>query len=570
MHIATDDQGLQALLCAAEHWLAEDPDDVTRRHVRTQMRAARGGQQEAVDELADEFRGPLAFGTAGLRAALGPGPARMNRVVVCRAAAGIAEWLHGRGETGRPVIIGHDARHGSARFALDSAQVLAASGFEVHLVEQAAPTPLIAFGVRHLGACAGIVVTASHNPAGDNGYKVYDASGSQIIPPSDEQIAACIAHASELPLARLRRSDSWTPAGPALFDAYLHRISSLLADKDPREVRWVHTAMHGVGASVLRRAARVTGLPEPVEVPEQEQPDPDFPTLPFPNPEEPGAMALAIALAQRTGADVAIATDPDADRCAVAIPERQGWRQLTGNELGALLADDAMRRGQPGVLARSVVSGSQIDAIAAAHDRELVITPTGFKWIGRVPRLAFGYEEAIGYCCDPAQVADKDGISASVIVLRLAAELKAEGQQLCDRLDEIDERYGVHITSQLAWRVADRRLIDDTMNSLRRTPWSELASGPVGMRDLLGGGDGLSGINALEFTRTGLRVFVRPSGTEAKLKCYLEVEVPPAVSEVLEERRAEGRRTMTALRSQVQALIGLPPDGAGAMDTANQ
>lgn len=549
---------LATLLEEARNWLAEDPDDTTRGVLRQQLDSATRGEDPAIELLAEEFSGPLAFGTAGLRAPLGPGPARMNRVVVSRAAAGIAEWLAGRGATGGPVLIGHDARHGSARFALDSAQILAAAGFDVRLVEQPVPTPVIAFGVRRLHACAGIVVTASHNPAPDNGYKVYDGSGSQIIAPSDEEISACIVRASARPPAELARSDSWQAAGPQLLDDYLERIASLLADKDPRDVRWVHTAMHGVGAAPMIRAAARIGLPGPLEVAEQREPDPDFPTLPFPNPEEPAAMDLAMALAARNDADVAVATDPDADRCAIAVPGPDGWRRLTGNELGSLLADDAVRRGQPGVLARSVVSGTQIDSIAARGGRPLVITPTGFKWIGRVPDLAFGYEEALGYCCDPAVVADKDGISASVVVLRLVAELKAQGHSLTDRLDDIDRSHGVHVTSQLAWRVADRTLIEGVMGTLRRTPPVELAGAPVGTHDLLPGGDGLPPIDALEFSRPGLRVFVRPSGTEAKLKCYLEVVVDPAgTGEDLRTARVRGRVAMTALREEVNAIVGL-------------
>lgn len=553
-----DEDELAALLDEAGRWLADDPDESTRQTLRAQIAAAAHGGPAAIEVLADEFSSRLVFGTAGLRAPLGPGPARMNRVVVCQAAAGIAQWLTNLGAVGRPVLVGHDARHGSARFALDSAQILAGAGCDVRLVEEPVPTPMIAFGVRHLHACAGIVVTASHNPAADNGYKVYDASGSQIIPPSDEQISQCIERAARRPLTELVRSDSWRQLGPLLVEAYLARIASLLGDKDPRDVRWVHTAMHGVGAAPLTQAAARTGLPTPLEVTPQREPDPEFPTLPFPNPEEPGAMDLAIALAERRDADVAIATDPDADRCAIALPGPTGWRRLTGNELGSLLADDAVRRGQPGVLARSVVSGSQIDSIAAADGRTLVVTPTGFKWIGRVHDLAFGYEEALGYCCDPKLVADKDGISASIVVLRLVAELKAEGHSLADRLDDIDLRHGVHATSQLAWRVGDRALIGTTMTALRRTAPATLAGGPVTARDLLPGSDDLPTIDALEFWRPGLRVFVRPSGTEAKLKCYLEVVVDPGeTARDLARARARASAVMSALRSDVQELVGL-------------
>ncbi|MFT8396732.1 phospho-sugar mutase, partial [Propionibacterium sp.] len=486
----------------------------------------------------------------------------LTRGGVGRAGAGVAAGGRAREGAGAWGVMGHDARHGAARCARDSTEVMAAAGLDVVLVEDPVPTPVIAFGVRHLGAAAGIVVTASHNPAADNGYKVYDDSGSQIIPPSDLEISGLIEQACATPPKDLARSDDWRRAGPELVDAYCAAAVSLASPQaggsPDAELRWVHTAMHGVGAELVTRVSAEAGFPEPIEVPEQAAPDPDFPTLPFPNPEEPGAMDLAMALARGTGADLAIATDPDADRCAVAIPGPTGWRRLTGDELGSVLADDAVRRGAPGVLARSVVSGSQIDSIAAAASRNLVTTPTGFKWIGRVPELAFGYEEAIGYCCDPAHVADKDGISATVAVLRTATALKAEGRTLGDRLDEIDRAHGVHLTSQVAWRVDDHERISAAMALLRSQPRTTLGGVPVSRRDLLVAAGTMPAIDALEFSRPGVRVFVRPSGTEPKLKCYLEIIADPSHDGGdLEICRARASQAMSALRAEVATLVDL-------------
>lgn len=484
--------------------------------------------RSALAAIESAFAGTLQFGTAGLRGQLGPGPARMNRVVVTRAAAGFARWLQDEGIAEGRVIVGYDARHKSADFALDTAQIFAGAGYDVLLTDEPTPTPLIAFGIQHYGCVAGIVVTASHNPPQDNGYKVYLGDGSQIVPPVDGQIAARIAEVATEDLAALPRSDERTIIGDDLRDAYVTRVQQLVGSDAPTDVRWVHTSMHGVGARVVRQAARTLGFPKPIEVSEQSSPDPDFPTVSFPNPEEPGAIDLALALARHAEADVVIANDPDADRCAVATNMDGDWRMLTGDELGALLGDDAIRRGVPGTLANSIVSSTLLRTMARDAGREHQTTLTGFKWIGRVPSLAFGYEEAIGYCCDPQAVPDKDGISAGMTVLRIAAELKAEGRTLQNRLDDIARYYGVYATSQLAVRVADLSIIAQAMARLRGNPPATLLDEPVTVVDLLPGSPELPPTDAIELTGQRVHVVARPSGTEPKLKCYFEVRMEPA------------------------------------------
>jgi phosphoglucomutase/phosphomannomutase, alpha/beta/alpha domain II len=419
------------------------------------------------------------------------------------------------------------------------------------------PTPLVSFGIRRYGCVAGIVVTASHNPAADNGYKVYLGDGSQIIPPTDTQIAARIAAHPVDSLARLPRSDSYKVMCDQITRDYVARGAGLVPEGAAREITWVHTAMHGVGARTLRELTRAAGFPPAHEVPEQAEPDPDFPTVAFPNPEEPGAIDMALALAGRTGADLVVANDPDADRCAVAAVVDDRWRMLTGDELGLLLADHMIRRGAKGVLASSVVSSGALAALAAARGRDHVTTLTGFKWIGRVPDLAFGYEEAIGYCCDPGAVPDKDGLTAALMVLELAAGLRAEGLTLADRLDELTAELGLHATSQLAIRVSDLSLIADAMARLRENPPTSLLHAPVSYRDLAEGTSGLPPTDAVELSGDEVHVVVRPSGTEPKLKCYLEVRLTPERSRAGAAARLAAEIRMMALRGQMQSVLGL-------------
>jgi phosphomannomutase len=537
----------QDLRAAAEKWLAEDPDPATRDELR--------GLLDADDEaaVADRFAGRLAFGTAGLRGPLRAGPNGMNRAVVRRTAAGLAAYLRSAGTPG-PVPIGYDARHGSVDFAHDSAAVLAGAGFDARLLPGPLPTPVLAHAVRLLGAAAGIMVTASHNPRQDNGYKVYDATGAQIVPPTDAAIEAAIGAIG--PLSTVPMSDAYTVLGDEPLESYLDAVAAV--PRTPhRDLRTVHTALHGVGAAVLRLGFARAGFPPPVEVREQAAPDPDFPTVTFPNPEEPGALDLALALAADSGADVVIANDPDADRCALAVPAGAGWRVLTGDELGVLLADHLIRTGRAGTYATTVVSSSLLAALCAARGLPSAETLTGFKWIVRAApdpgELAYGYEEALGYCVMPAAVLDKCGVSAAVLAADLAAALKAAGRTLPDRLDELAAEFGVHATAPVTIRVDDLALIDTVMARLRAAPPAALLGRPVtSVEDLHPAAD------VVRLRTDGVRVVVRPSGTEPKLKAYLEVvvQVPGGDPAAVPAARAEAAAALDRLRQELAPRLG--------------
>jgi phosphomannomutase len=542
---------------AITRWSDQDPDPQTRQQVADLLTAAEAGNAQATAELVDAFSVRLQFGTAGLRGALGPGPNRMNRVVVGQAAAALASYLLDHGLTGRKVIIGFDARDNSDVFARDTAEIMAGAGFQSMITAGPLPTPVVAFGIRHLDCAAGIVVTASHNPPQDNGYKVYLGDGSQIVPPADVEISARIDEMAKHRLADVPRSGSYDVIGPELVEAYVDRIASSVPAAAPRQLRWVYTPLHGVGGSLVERVVEASGFPPPEVVPEQAEPDPRFPTVAFPNPEEPGAIDLAIARAQQIDADLVIANDPDADRLAAAVVLDRRWRMLRGDELGVLLGEDALRRGVRGTYACSIVSSSQLSAIAAAYGQPFVYTLTGFKWIGRVPGLAYGYEEAIGYCVDPAAVPDKDGISALARLLRLAADLKAEGKSIPDRLDEIARHYGVCETDQLSLRVQDRKIIAAAMARLRANPPRLLARQPTSVVDLAAGTAELPATDAVLITGETLKVVVRPSGTEPKLKCYLETRLPAARSANLAAARSEARFTLAAIRAEMSTALGL-------------
>lgn len=544
------------LIARAQRWAAEDPDPQTVARLAALITAAEAGEAAAAAELTDSFARGLTFGTAGLRASLGPGPNRMNRVVVQRAAAGLARWLLATGHAGSSVLIGYDARHNSDVFAADSARILAGYGFRALLTATHVPTPLVPFGIGLFDCAAGVVVTASHNPPADNGYKVY-VGRSQIVPPVDSGIAAQIDEVSAAPLADLPRSDAFEVVGDELLAAYVARAATLVDAAAPRELTWVYTPMHGVGRVVADRAVAAIGFPAGLVVGEQSDPDPTFPTVSFPNPEEPGAIDLALALAQESGADVAIANDPDADRCAIAAPIGGSWRMLTGDELGTLLADDALRSGRQGVYACSVVSSTLLGAMAAQAGQPFAMTLTGFKWIGRVPGLAFGYEEAIGYCTDPAEVPDKDGITTLVRVLALVARLRSEGRTLADALDDIVRRHGLHQTGQLSFRVEDLSIIAQAMARFRATPPTMLAGEPVTSFDLQAGWNGLPPTDGILLEGATVRVVVRPSGTEPKLKCYLQVIRSIEQSADPDAARAEAGVIMEIVRADVRSALGL-------------
>jgi phosphomannomutase len=549
-----------------ELWLAEDPDPVTRFELSDLLRVAESDDAAAAAaraELADRFAGRLQFGTAGLRGALGAGPNRMNRVVVLRAAAGLAAYLRARG--GSSVVVGYDARHGSTTFARDTCAVMVGAGLDASVLPRPLPTPVLAFAIRHLGADAGVMVTASHNPPQDNGYKVYLGDGAQIVPPTDAEISAAIDAVG--PLDQLPRPASgWTTLGEDLVDAYLNRAALVPLPSSPRDLRIAYTPLHGVGRDVVLAAFARAGFAAPAVVGEQAEPDPEFPTVSFPNPEEPGAIDLAIALAQRTGADLVLANDPDADRCAAAAPFPDGWRMLRGDELGALLGTHIATR-EPevsGIFACSIVSSSLLGKIAAAYGLGYEETLTGFKWIARVPGLRYGYEEALGYCVDPGGVRDKDGITAALLMAELAATLKAQRRTVADMLDDLARRYGLHATDQLAIRVADLALLAAGMRRLRDSPPTTLGGRTVeGLEDLSAGVGGLPPTDGLRYTLSGgARVVVRPSGTEPKLKCYLEVVEEVAGADVTPARtRAE--RTLAAIKDDLAQALALTSEREG-------
>ncbi|MFE9767150.1 phospho-sugar mutase [Streptomyces sp. NPDC005808] len=539
------------LIARAKAWLAEDPDPETREELAKLIGAG------DTAELTARFSGTLQFGTAGLRGELGAGPMRMNRAVVIRAAAGLAAYLKGKGETDGLVVIGYDARHKSADFAQDTAAVMTGAGLRAAVLPYPLPTPVLAFAIRHLGAAAGVEVTASHNPPRDNGYKVYLGDGSQIVPPADAEIAAEIDAVRAL--ADVPRPDSgWEILDGGVLEAYLARTDAVLAAGSPRTARTVYTAMHGVGKDTLLAAFARAGFPEPVLVAEQAEPDPDFPTVAFPNPEEPGAMDLAFAKARETEPDLIIANDPDADRCAVAVRGAAGWRMLSGDEVGALLAQHLVKRGARGTFAESIVSSSLLGRIAEKAGLPYEETLTGFKWIARVEGLRYGYEEALGYCVDPDGVRDKDGITAALLITELASELKEQGRTLLDLLDDIAVEYGLHATDQLSVRVEDLSLIANAMRRLREQPPTRLAGLAItSAEDLTKGTATLPPTDGLRYTLEGARVIVRPSGTEPKLKCYLEVVVPVAGHEELDAARAKATELLAAVKRDLSAAAGI-------------
>jgi phosphomannomutase len=553
------------LLDRARAWAEEDPDEKTKAELEQLIEATeKDPDGEDAADLEERFSGTLEFGTAGLRGALGAGPMRMNRVVVTRAAAGLAAYLvstgstTGEGEQGS-VVIGYDARHNSDVFARDTAEVMSGAGFKALLMPRPLPTPLLAFAVRYLGCVAGVMVTASHNPPQDNGYKVYLGDGSQIVPPADTEIAERIAAVGAL--ADVPRGDGAEVLGEELLHEYEEAVAGLVDKDSPRELSIVYTPLHGVGSSSLVEVMRRAGFAEPHVVPRQAEPDPDFPTVSFPNPEEPGAMDLAMELASQVGADIVVANDPDADRCAVAVPDVHGWRMLRGDDVGALLGDFLLRQSKQGTYAVSIVSSSLLGKMAAKHGQPYEETLTGFKWIGRIPGLVFGYEEALGYCVAPDLVRDKDGLSAAVLVVELAAQLKAEGAVLSDRLDEIAEEYGVHATDQLSVRVDDQSVIEKAMARLRAGPPERLGDLAVDqVEDLSKGSDDLPPTDGLRYRLAEhARVIVRPSGTEPKIKCYLEVVVPvdADVENGVGAARIVAAQRLDAIRTDLAAAAGL-------------
>ncbi|WP_182524361.1 phospho-sugar mutase [Nocardioides dongkuii] len=546
---------LPALLETARAWIADDPDERTRAELEQVLAGAEAGDETALADLADRFDGTLEFGTAGLRGPLGAGSNRMNRVVVARAAAGLAAYLRDTGARGS-VVIGYDARHNSDVFARDTAEVMTGAGYDALLLPRPLPTPILAYAIRELGCAAGVMVTASHNPPEDNGYKVYLGDGSQIVPPADTGIAeriAAVGRYADIPRGRAGRVLDET-----VLDRYLDTVADLAVD-GPRDLNIVYTPLHGVGGTAVVQVLETAGFSPLRVVAQQEQPDPDFPTVAFPNPEEPGAMDLAMDLAEQYGADLVVANDPDADRCAAAVPGPHGWRMLRGDEVGALLAHALLSSGKQGTYATTIVSSSLLRTMAAAAGQPYAETLTGFKWIGRVEDLAFGYEEALGYCVDPEHVRDKDGISALLLLCELAAGAKAEGRGLVDLLDDLARTHGLHATDQLSVRVTDLAQIGAAMERLRSAPPAVLGGLAVErVDDLSLGGAGLPPTEGLRFVLAeGARVVVRPSGTEPKLKCYLEVVVPVEADGDVDAARISATGRLDAVRTDIAAAAGI-------------
>ena len=510
------------LLTEVSAWIADDPDPVTAAQLKALI--------ESSDEitLRKYFSGFLQFGTAGLRGPLGPGPSCMNQAVVGRTAAGIVQYMKTRSLTS--VVIGRDARHGSDVFEELSAQIFAGAGFTVSVLPRPLPTPVLAFAVNELGADVGIMVTASHNPGSDNGYKVYlggtvdgvNYRGSQIISPADKQISAEIEKIKSL--KTIARAQTWEILSEDIVEKYVDQTKALAPR--PGDLKIVYTAMHGVGTKTLQRVFHRAGFPSLILVAAQAQPDPNFPTLAFPNPEEVGALDLAFETATTFDADLIIANDPDADRCSIAIKDRNStWRALRGDEIGALLGESIARNIKSGTLANSIVSSSILSKIAARHGLDFQETLTGFKYIAKIPHLAFGYEEAIGFCVDAMTVNDKDGISAALSIAQIATDLHSQGKSLLDFLDEIWDIYGFHATEQISIRVTDISSIAVIMSKLRANPLSEISGFKVlSSDDLSNPRNTLPPTDGLRFMlENNIRIIIRPSGTEPKIKCYVEI-----------------------------------------------
>jgi phosphomannomutase len=512
----------QSLVAEVQAWIADDPDPVTASQLQLWL------ETENETELRTSFSGFLQFGTAGLRGPNRPGPSGMNRAVVGRAASGIVSYMKERNLTS--VVIGRDARYGSEDYTFETAEIMSGAGMKVFVLPRPLPTPVLAFATNELSCDVGIMVTASHNPPQDNGYKVYlggtvdgiEYRGSQIVSPTDVSIAQAIDAITSLKTQP--RGKSWTVLGEDVIEKYINRTASL-ADS-PGTLKIVYTAMHGVGTETLQSVFHKAGFLSPILVESQAAPDPDFPTVAFPNPEEPGAIDLALETAQAFDADLVIANDPDADRCAAAVKDPEtGWRMLRGDELGALLGEYIARKATGGTFANSIVSSSILKKIAKHHNFEFKETLTGFKWLAKIKGLTFGYEEALGYAVDAKTVNDKDGISAAITLAQIATDLASDGKTILDLLDEIWERHGFHATEQISIRLSDLSKVDQILGGLRRNPPHNIAGRAVtSIDDLATPTDGLPPTDGLRiWLDGGVRIIIRPSGTEAKMKCYIEV-----------------------------------------------
>lgn len=536
------------LLERARSWIETDPDPATREELERLV------EEEDEDELRGRMETTLEFGTAGIRGTVGAGPGRMNRAVVIRTTHGLARYLKARHREGSgPVVVGFDARPTSREFAEDTVGVLAAAGFPVLFFPRYAPTPLVAYAAKHLDAIAAVVVTASHNPPGDNGYKVYGADAAQIVPPTDERIQEEIAAApgaTEVP----RLEQAFSSGSPLvsevredIVDCYWEEVAAVRSRKTGSDLHIVYTPIHGVGKETLFEIMGRAGHRELRAVPQQAEPDGTFPTVDFPNPEEPGALDLALEMARSDGADLVIANDPDADRLAVVVPEAGEWRSLSGNEVGVLLGDYLLRNDpdpESAIVCSSIVSSPMLGAVAARYGARHEMTLTGFKWIVRAGltleresggRFVFGYEEALGYTVG-ATVRDKDGISAALIFTDLMADLRDEAQSIVDRLREMWEAHGLWVSAQTSitrTRPEGMEQLRTAIGRLGDDPPREIDGFPVqSVTDFRTGGDerpawlGEQDLVELSLGEKG-RVLVRPSGTEPKLKVYVDLRDRP-------------------------------------------
>jgi phosphomannomutase len=552
-------------------WIEQDPDQETAAELRALLEKSQAGDAAASAEITERFSTRLSFGTAGLRGAIAAGPNRMNRVVVIQAAAGLARYLlsHAPAEKTPSVVIGYDGRKNSEVFARDTAEVMSGLGIEAFLMPRMLPTPVLAFSVRELDASAGVMVTASHNPAADNGYKVYlggENHGSQIVSPDDARIAEQIdIVASEMNAAELSRGP-FSLVAESVIHSYISQTALVAGTpqiSSSAQPQFVYTAMHGVGYETFAEVISLAGFDAPVVVAEQNTPDALFPTVAFPNPEEPGALDLAYALARANNSELIVANDPDADRLAIAIPDAsnpEGYRRLTGNELGALLGWRTAQRlashHKSGTLACSIVSSPALSAVAEHYGLKFQWTLTGFKWVSRVENLAFGYEEALGYLVNPETIRDKDGISAAVALLSIVSELKTQGKTLIDHLDEFSMTFGHFASDQISLRVTELSEIPRLMSSLRSDQPSDVGGISVAtVDDLLEGNSEFPPSDVLRFwLEDGSRIMVRPSGTEPKLKVYIDVV---AKEGQLGERRIDAETRLSILAAGMKELLGL-------------
>jgi phosphomannomutase len=570
-----------ALIGRAVAWIKDDPDPASQAELQALLDA------HGYEELAARFDGPLQFGTAGLRGVLGGGETRMNRATVRRASAGLAAYLQKAvsGAATAGVVIGCDARHGSAELADETARTITGAGLRVWRLPAQLPTPVLAFAVRSLGCAAGVMITASHNPPEYNGYKVYLGDGAQIVPPADAEISADIGEVDTL--RQVPMGDAGLPMDRSIVDTYIDAIIAALPAAPSHDLSTVYTPLHGVGRDVFLAAFARAGYSAPHVVALQSEPDGDFPTLPKPNPEEPGALELAITDAARLGVDLVIANDPDADRLAVAIPtdtQRRQWRVLRGDELGAIIGAHLLDRvtdRKAAVVATTIVSSGLLRHLADAAGVQYIETLTGFKWIMHETaahpqsRFLFGYEEAIGYAVNDV-VRDKDGISAALVVAGIAAEAKAQGRSLADLLDELARRCGLYATDQFALQLpgdAGLERADQIMAAFRSAPPQQLNGRAVTETEDLAAGTrrssdghetplGLPPSNVVVWrAEERIRVVVRPSGTEPKLKFYLQIVVPVGAGEDVGAARRTAACDLGRLRDEVLAIM--KPGGCG-------